>query len=68
MENRQPMNIGLSDLNKDDKYKVFYVNGERVQVQKGEDVMVKPIVKDIYRECEANRLKGNRQDKLLVLD
>lgn len=65
---RQPLNIGLSDLNKDDKYKVCFINGERVQITKGEDVMVKPIIKDIIKESDKNRIEGNRQDKILELN
>lgn len=65
---RQPLNVGLSDLNKDDKYKVIFINGERVQITKGEDVMVKPIIKDIIKESDKNRIEGNRQKDLLRLD
>lgn len=68
MENKKTMlNVSLGELNKDDKYKVIYVNGNRIQIEKDKEVMVDPIVKDIIRESDANRRKGNTQEKPLVL-
>ncbi len=59
---KQQMNIGISELNKDEKFKVVFINGKRIQIKKGEDVEVEPIIKDIIKESNALRLKGNTQD------
>ncbi len=68
MENKKTMlNVSLGELNKDDKYKVIYVNGNRIQIEKDKEVMVDPIVKDIIKESDSNRRKGNTQEKPLVL-
>lgn len=61
------LNVALSELNKEDKYKVVFINGKRIQIQKNKDVMVNKIVKDVIQESDENRLKGNTQENLLVL-
>lgn len=67
MENKTNLNVSLSELNKDDKYEVVYINGNRIQIKKGEDVMVDPIVKDVIKESSANRRRGNTQEEVLAL-
>lgn len=65
---KKQMNIGVSDLNKDDKFRVVFINGKRVQIKKGEDVEVDEIVKDVINESDTFRRKGNTQEKPLVIE
>ena len=63
------MNIPSTDLNKGKKeIELIIINGQRIEIAKDEDVEVKPIVRDLYRECNKNLRLGNEQKGNLVIE
>lgn len=61
------LTVDSDELNPQDKYKVVYINGNRIQIKKDEEVEVAPIVKDIIKESNALHKKGNKKE-MLILD
>jgi hypothetical protein len=66
-EKRVDLVVDSEELNPEDKYKVVFINGQRIQIEKDVEVEVRPIVKDILRESRDLNKKGNKKE-MLVLD
>lgn len=62
MGKKTNLTVPVNELNMDEKYRVMYVQGERIQIAKGEEVQVNQIVKDILNESDTLRRKGNTQE------
>lgn len=63
------MNIQASDLNEGKtEIELMFINGQRIEIKKGVDVEVRPIIKELYDECRQNFVKGNTQNGKLVLE
>jgi hypothetical protein len=60
------LTVDSDELNPEDKYKVVFVNGKRIQIKKDEEVEVAPIVKEIIKESNALNKKGNKKEKLIL--
>ena len=60
-EKRVDLVVDTEELNPEDKYKVVFINGKRIQIERDEEVQVRPIVKDILRESREFNRKGNKR-------
>lgn len=63
-EKRVDLVVDSEELNPEDKYKVVFVNGKRIQIEKDVEVQVEPIVKDILKESREFNRKGNKKEML----
>ena len=63
-EKRVDLVVDSDALNPDDKYKIVFVNGKRIQIEKDQEVQVQPIVKDILKESREFNRKGTKSEKL----
>lgn len=63
-EKRVDLVVDSEELNPEDKYKVVFINGKRIQIERDEEVQVNPIVKDILRESREFNRKGNKKEML----
>lgn len=63
-EKRVDLVVDSEELNPDDRYKVVFINGKRIQIERDEEVQVAPIVKDILRESREFNRKGNKKEML----
>lgn len=63
-ERRVDLVVDSEELNPEDKYKVVFINGKRIQIEKDEEVQVTPIVKDILKESREFNRKGNKKEML----
>jgi hypothetical protein len=63
-EKRVDLVVDSEELNPEDKYKVVFINGKRIQIEKDIEVQVDPIVKDILKESREFNKKGNKKEML----
>ena len=59
----------IPDDNNGAEFEVMYINGKRVQIKKGEQVAVSPIIKDLYDETQKKYVtsnKGNEKTPLVL--
>ena len=63
-EKKVDLVVDSEELNPEDKYKVVFINGKRIQIEKDIEVQVDPIVKDILKESREFNRKGNKKEML----
>lgn len=63
-EKRVDLVVDSEELNPEDRYKVVFINGNRVQIERDQEVQVNPIVKDILKESREFNKKGNKKEML----
>jgi hypothetical protein len=63
-EKRVDLVVDSDELNPEDKYKIVFINGKRIQIEKDVEVEVNPIVKDILKESRELLRKGNKKETL----
>ena len=63
-ERRVDLVVDSEELNPEDKFKVVFINGKRIQIEKDAEVQVTPIVKDILKESREFNRKGNKKEML----
>lgn len=50
------------------KYEEMFLQGKRIQIKKGVVVAVPPIYKEVYEETTSSAIKGNLQERQLVIE